>query len=137
MRQINKELIYSLYQQASKSDRKRSHYLLHSSHQDKVQRLLIALVKGSYVEPHFHELEHQWEMFTVIEGCVEICIYDAQGGVIKKITAGEGAESAIIEFNPYDIHSLKCVSDRALILEVKEGPFLIEYAKAYPSWSNV
>ena len=52
MRLIDKNQLETLYGQAGQSERLRSHLLLHDSHQDKVQRLLIALVKGSYVDPH-------------------------------------------------------------------------------------
>ena len=66
MRLIDNDQLEDLYKQAEESARLRSHLLMHDSHQDKVQRLLIALVKGSFVEPHYHELSHQWEMFVVM-----------------------------------------------------------------------
>ncbi|MBS4432308.1 cupin fold metalloprotein, WbuC family [Pectobacterium punjabense] len=136
MKVYNNEYLSPLFESAKESLIKRSHLNLHANYDEKVQRLFIALTKGSYVRPHYHALPHQWEMFIVIEGCVEICIYDNEGGVIKKFNVGENTNSAVVELNPYDIHSLECISDKALILEVKEGPFLIEYAKTYPSWSH-
>lgn len=54
MQLINSDIITKLYREAKDSDRLRAHHLLHTSHQDKVQRLLIGLIKGSYVEPHYH-----------------------------------------------------------------------------------
>lgn len=134
MRLINQAQIDSLYRDAEMSGRLRSHYLMHSSHGDRVQRLLIALVKGSYVEPHCHELPHQWEMFTVIEGQLKVSLYSIHGEIINSFIVGDDADSRIVEFSPGDIHSVECLSLKALMLEVKEGPFDPAYAKSFPNW---
>ena len=129
MRVFNKEFLFTLDNDALVSDRMRSHLNLHSSFDDKVQRLLISLVKGSYVEPHYHALPHQWEMFVVIEGVIEVVFYTPNGRMEQRLLVGEGQECKVIEFAPNDIHSVKCVSDKALMLEIKEGPFSPEKAK--------
>ncbi|MFV9373593.1 WbuC family cupin fold metalloprotein [Citrobacter portucalensis] len=134
MREINRTILDGLYKQARLSDRHRSHLLLHSGHNDKVQRLLIAFLRNSYVEPHFHELDHQWEMFVVLEGQVKICLYAKNGEVERTFLAGGGADTSIVEFHPGDIHSVECISDEALMLEIKEGPFDPTYAKSFPQW---
>ncbi|MRT58575.1 cupin fold metalloprotein, WbuC family [Enterobacteriaceae bacterium RIT693] len=134
MRLIDKAVLETLFEEAKYSARKRSHLLLHSGHHEKVQRLLIALVKGSYVEPHYHELSHQWEMFIVTEGSIRVSLFTTAGEVHSSFLAGPLENNAIVEFSPGDIHSVECVSERALMLEVKEGPFDPNYAKATPIW---
>lgn len=131
MRLIDNDQLEDLYKQAEESARLRSHLLMHNSHQDKVQRLLIALVKGSFVEPHYHELSHQWEMFVVMQGEIQVCLHSDSGEVIKEFTAGDSSGVKIVEFSPGDIHSVKCLSSRALMMEVKEGPFDPSFAKAF------
>ncbi|ECC8734766.1 TPA: WbuC family cupin fold metalloprotein [Salmonella bongori] len=131
MRLIDKDQLESLYEQAEQSERLRAHLLMHRSHQEKVQRLLIALVKGSYVEPHYHELPHQWEMFIVIAGQLQVCLHGEDGKVIKQFVAGDGTGISVVEFSPGDIHSVVCMSQRALMLEVKEGPFDPSFAKSF------
>ncbi len=126
---IGKAQIDDLYVQAMQSKRKRSHYLIHQSHKDKVQRLIIALVEGSYVEPHYHELDNQWEMFIVLEGSVCVRTYGPSGERLMERLFGVGHEASIIEVSPQEIHSIECVSANALIIEVKEGPFNPELAK--------
>ncbi|MCW6033893.1 WbuC family cupin fold metalloprotein [Pantoea sp. JK] len=135
MRLIDDAMIQSLFDSAVSSERKRSHILLHNSQQDKVQRLLIGLVQGSYVEPHYHELPHQWELFTVLEGVLEITLYNENGEILSKFNAGPTSNTKFIEFAPGDIHSVECISERALMLEVKEGPFDDKFAKAFPQWN--
>ncbi|HCA7078531.1 TPA: WbuC family cupin fold metalloprotein [Citrobacter sedlakii] len=131
MRLIDNNQLEDLYVQAEQSARLRSHFLMHSSHQEKVQRLLIALVKGSYVEPHYHELPHQWEMFIVMQGQLQVCLHGKDGEVIKEFFVGENTGINVVEFSPGDIHSVECLSPRALMMEVKEGPFDPSFAKAF------
>ncbi|MBS6212496.1 MAG: WbuC family cupin fold metalloprotein [Proteus hauseri] len=131
MKYIDKISLDNLYSEAEKSERLRSHLLLHKSHGDKVQRLLIALVKGSYVEPHYHELPHQWEMFIILEGQLEITLYNHSGEVKESFLAGENTSISIMNLEPNEVHSIKCISQKALMLEVKEGPFDPNYAKKF------
>ncbi|MCW6569286.1 WbuC family cupin fold metalloprotein [Yersinia ruckeri] len=131
MRLIDNMVLEELFVQAISADRKRAHLRLHTSHQEKVQRLLIAMVEGSYVEPHFHELPHQWEMFIVLQGEVEVCLHDEAGKVRQEQHFGPAHEAMIVELAPGDIHSVTCISERALLLEVKEGPFDPSFAKAF------
>ncbi|WP_048606065.1 WbuC family cupin fold metalloprotein [Providencia rettgeri] len=129
MQYIDTEIIKNLYVDAQKNPRKRSHHLLHQSHQDRVQRLLIGLIKGSYVEPHYHELSHQWEMFIILEGNLRLTIYNHNGDKISSDVIGSNTPILAVNIQPNEIHSLECLSDRALILEVKEGPFDSNCAK--------
>lgn len=131
MRLIDNDQLESLYKQAAQSDRLRAHLLLHRSHQEKVQRLLIALVKGSYVDPHYHELPHQWEMFIVMAGQLQVCLHGKDGKVIKQFVVGDDTGISVVEFSLGDIHSVLCMSPRALMLEVKEGPFDPSFSKAF------
>ena len=131
MRLIDTHQLEALYEHAGKSARLRAHLLLHNSHREKVQRLLIALVQGSYVDPHFHELPHQWEMFVVMQGQVQVCLYGKDGEIINQFVAGENTAISVVEFSPGDIHSVECLSPRALMMEVKEGPFDPSFAKAF------
>jgi cupin fold WbuC family metalloprotein len=128
MKIINTDLTVSkLRIESQKSTRKRSHLNLHNSFSDKVQRLLISFEKGSFVEPHYHELPHQWEMFIVLSGELLVCVYDLETKIIVEefvVSSGD-----VLEFSPKDVHSVECISESATMLEVKEGPFIEEYAK--------
>ena len=129
MKVITQVDMASLFEQANNSPRKRAHLNLHTSFDDKVQRLYIALLKGSYVEPHFHALAHQWEMFIVISGVLKVTLHTKDGSEKNSILVGDKQNVQAVEFNPGDIHSVECISGQALILEIKEGPFIEEYAK--------
>ncbi|EPT7065674.1 WbuC family cupin fold metalloprotein [Cronobacter turicensis] len=134
MRLIETSQLDVLFEQAKSSERLRSHLLLHDSYQEKVQRLLIAMVRGSYVEPHYHELPQQWEMFTILQGQIQVTLFNIKGEILTQFLAGEGTGVSIVELSPGDIHSVECVSEKAIMMEVKEGPFDPAYAKAFPHW---
>lgn len=129
MRILDKQFLNELDSSAEKSVRKRAHFNLHSDYDEKVQRLFIALTKGSFVEPHYHELPSQWEMFVVIEGLIKVNFYSQDGTIIKSLLVGENQSCKVVEVHPNDIHSVECISERALMLEVKEGPFNPDVAK--------
>lgn len=134
MRVISLTQLESLYNEARSSQRLRAHLNLHQSFDDKVQRLYIAMLKGSFVEPHFHKNTHQWEMFFVLEGVICLKTYHSEGNVKQCFWVGENHESQSIEISPNEIHSVECISDRALLLEIKEGPFNPEEAKIFPEF---
>ena len=129
MKTITQENIASLFEQANNSPRKRAHLNLHTDFDERVQRLFTALLKGSYVEPHYHALAHQWEMFIVKSGVLKVQLHNKVGSVISSCLIGEGQDAVAIEFKPGDIHSIECLSEQALMLEIKEGPFIKESAK--------
>ncbi|EGQ9277941.1 WbuC family cupin fold metalloprotein [Vibrio vulnificus] len=129
MKVYSDKYLYMLFDNAINSPRKRVHLNLHASYDEKVQRLFIALTRGSFVEPHYHELEHQWEMFVVLKGIIRVKQYNTDGNMLSELLLGDEQESKVIEFHPGDIHSVECVSDNALMLEIKEGPFNPDFAK--------
>lgn len=136
MRILDKQFLTSLECSALASPRKRAHLNLHNSFEEKIQRLFISLTKGSYVKPHYHELPHQWEMFVVIEGVVEVVFYSTGGQEQQRLLVGEGQSCKAIEIHPMEIHSVECISEKALMLEIKEGPFNPDFAKVMVDFGN-
>ncbi|KDZ57813.1 cupin fold metallo, WbuC family protein [Escherichia coli 3-073-06_S1_C2] len=58
-------------------------------------------------------------------------MYGKDGEIINQFVAGENTAISVVEFSPGDIHSVECLSPRALMMEVKEGPFDPSFAKAF------
>ena len=42
---------------------------------------------------------------------------------------GDKQDVQSVVFKPGDVHSVECVSEQALMLEIKEGPFIEKHAK--------
>lgn len=128
---INRQLIAN----ACASERLRYHLNLHRSYDDPVQRVVIALARGTYIPPHYHEFNHQWESFNLIEGKVNVIIFNFRGVVTDVITLSQSTGVFGVELEPGTIHTICCASDNAVIMEIKEGPFNPEKAKVIPIWS--
>ncbi|EMB3084181.1 TPA: WbuC family cupin fold metalloprotein [Providencia rettgeri] len=135
MKLFDNDYLATLLVEANQSERKRSHKNLHNSFSDKIQRFFIALKKGSYVEPHYHALPEQWEMFIIIKGTIRLNHYNKDGSIYNSYLVGENESCQIVEISPLEIHSVECISDHALMLEIKEGPFNPDLAKIFPSFS--
>ncbi|AQZ76928.1 WbuC family cupin fold metalloprotein [Escherichia coli] len=132
---VSQDDFENLIQEAFASVRLRSHLLLHESPNDAVQRIMIGLVKGTYIPPHFHEFQHQWEHFHVFQGEVELMLFDSNGCLNKKVILGGQSKNIIAQISPLTPHTLVCRSPTAVIMEIKEGPFDEKCAKVIPSWS--
>ncbi|CNI50054.1 Uncharacterised protein [Yersinia intermedia] len=124
-----------LYEKAKHSVRKRMHHNIHNDLLEPVQRLAIALLKGTYIPPHKHVLEKQWEFFHVIEGDLKFVTFSDSGQVTQSLYIGASSGIFAMQIPPNIIHSLVCMSERAMIFEWKEGPFSPEQAKYILPWA--
>ncbi|WP_421506698.1 WbuC family cupin fold metalloprotein [Erwinia rhapontici] len=124
-----------LYLKAENSARKRAHHNIHNDFSDSVQRLAIALLKGTYIPPHKHLLTTQWEFFHVIEGDLKLLCFSEDGLITDTKVVGQSTGVFAIQIPPGIIHSLVCLTKRAMIFEWKEGPFKPEQAKCVLPWT--
>ncbi|CAA6804826.1 MAG: Unknown protein [uncultured Thiotrichaceae bacterium] len=120
---------------ANESPRKRSHHNIHKDLDEPVQRLCIGLKKGTYVRPHHHPQKNKWEMMLVLKGAVAVVIFDIDGKVTDKLELSAGGALCGIENEPNTWHTLFPLSDEAVIMEVKEGPFTPSVASDFARWA--
>ncbi|UQY42853.1 WbuC family cupin fold metalloprotein [Mixta hanseatica] len=132
---LDEEFKEALYTRAQNSGRLRAHHCLHQSHQEPVQRLVIALMKNSYIPPHKHVLPHHWEYFHVIDGLIKLISFSESGQVDSIKLLGNDTGTFGVQIPTNVIHTLVCLSSKAMVFELKEGPFFESHAKAFPSWS--
>ena len=124
-----------LLSQASESPRKRSHYNLHKELSEPVQRLCIALKKGTYVRPHYHPKKNKWELMLVLRGELSLIIFEKDGKIIEKLSLSPGSTLSGIEMKPNTWHTIVPITDDAVIIEVKEGPFTPTQESDFASWA--
>ena len=121
--------------QASESPRKRSHYNLHKELNEHVQRLCIGFRKGTYVRPHHHPQNNKWELLVALRGAVRLIIFDPEGEILERLTLSHGDSLSGIEMMPRTYHTLYPLTDEAVILEVKEGPYTPTEEGDFASWA--
>ena len=112
--------VADLARQAAESPRLRSHLLLHASHADAVQRLLIMAEPGTYMRPHRHS--EQWELITLVQGRAALLLFAPEGRVAQRIDLGANAARAV-EIPPGVVHAAVVLERGTLLLEVKPGPY--------------
>ncbi len=117
---LDQSTLEELFRQARASSRLRSHRLLHSGHDDPVQRLVIALCRGTYLRPHMHSA--QWEMLTLLHGAADVLFFTPDGRCTERFTLATG-RTTILQIPVGQVHSLVVLEDDTALLELKPGPY--------------
>lgn len=115
------------------SARRRSHYNVHRSLADPVQKLFVAATRDSYFRPHRHP--DKSEFAIVIDGRIDLILFDDEANIIMRQRMGSGTEVLAFELIPNVWHSWLVVTDRALFFEVKQGPYIAETAAEFAPWA--
>ena len=133
-KRIDNDLFVRMFEQAGESTRKRSHHNLHPELTDPVQRLCVALKKGTYIRPHRHRAP-KWEMILVLSGSIIVLIFEEDGRVKERINISLKSDVKGIEIPVDTWHTLIPENDDAVILEIKQGPYSPSLPEDYAEWS--
>ena len=136
-RKLNEEVYYSetssfavsekdisfLKQCSFETTRRRSRLCTHGSHEDLLHEMFIVHHSEAYVPPHKHF--HKNESFHIIEGSVDVVLFDDDGVITSVIAMGDYKTGkpfyARIEMSCY--HTLIIRSDILVFHEITTGPF--------------
>ena len=108
-----------LCEAARNSERKRSHLLLHSGHQDQVQRLVIAVEPGTYVRAHRHS--EQWEMLVLLRGRVDVLLLSEDSELQQRALLSPA--SPVIQIPMGQCHCAIVRDSGSVVMEIKPGPY--------------
>jgi cupin fold WbuC family metalloprotein len=138
LRQVNPEVFFStddfsrigpaeiafLKNQAAMSNRRRARICAHASNENSLHEMIIVAASDTYIHPHRHN--NKSESFHIIEGEVDIVMFDNDGGVTDIIELGDISSKKPFFYRLSDerFHTL-CVHSEFLIFhEVTNGPFV-------------
>jgi len=127
--------------QAGKSIRKRQHLNIHRSHDEHCQRLFNAIAPGSYIRPHRHSLDPKTEDLVAVRGFFALILFDGTGAIESIVRfgtekyEGSGGMNIGVELPPHVWHTVVALTDGAVLLELKEGPFRPDAAKEFAPWA--
>jgi len=122
---LDDALLGAVSARAAASERGRMNHNLHR-HADAVQRFLNALQPGTYVRPHRHVRQSPgegFECFVVLQGSIGLLVFAADGTVIHSQRLQAGGPVHGVELAEDQFHSLVALSDDAVLLELKQGPY--------------
>jgi cupin fold WbuC family metalloprotein len=121
---IGSEDIAFLKQQALGSPRRRARICAHKTNEDALHEMVIAIAADSYIHPHRHVGKS--ESFHIVEGEVDIVIFDERGAIVDIIDMGPvgSARKFYYRLSESAYHTLLVRTDFLVVHEVTNGPFL-------------
>lgn len=133
--QVSKDDIEWLKAKALGNKRERVRLCAHRDLQDAVHEMLIVHTKGTYIRPHRHP--NKSESFHIIEGSLDIVIFDESGEVTDVINMGEYSTGARFFWRLSEsyFHAVIPRSDIVVFHETTSGPFVRATSNVPAPWS--
>ncbi|MBW2982187.1 WbuC family cupin fold metalloprotein [Candidatus Woesearchaeota archaeon] len=132
LNKINNELINQVLEKAENSPRKRAVHCF-SKPEDKIQRMINAGLKDTYVRPHKHENPDKLEIFLILKGKAAVLIFDDDGKITDSVILDENNQ--IVEIPSKKWHSFIILSEKAALYEIIGGPYDPETHKRFAPWA--
>ena len=112
-----------LKERAEQNERKRARLCAHTCTDDKLHEMVIVLKKEAYIRPHKHL--NKTESFHIIEGMVDVVIFDEDGRIVDVVEMGDYSTARNLYYrlsDPY-YHTVLIRSDFLVFHETTDGPF--------------
>lgn len=135
---FSKKYLNDLISEAKRSSRKRQHRNIHSSFDDRCQRLMNAIGTDSYIAPHRHQIDPKSECLIAAKGLFAAIIFSDDGVVKQIVCFGSEKYKNVnlgLELPSGTWHTVLALKDGSILFEVKEGPFDSSRAKEYAPWA--
>jgi cupin fold WbuC family metalloprotein len=117
------EEIAFLKRTALTSPRRRARICAHRTNEDALHEMIIAISAASYIHPHRHIGKS--ESFHIVEGEVDVAVFDGTGKVVEVIELGAMGSGRRFYYRLSEsaFHTLLIRSDCLVVHEVTDGPF--------------
>lgn len=138
---FGEEYLSGLIEAAKSNARRRQHSNVHTSYEEPCQKLFNALCSDSYIRPHRHQQAGTPEFLVAVRGLMGLVLFDSDGGWRDIVVFGTEAYRQLyscavgVEVRSSDWHTVVAVTEEAVLLEVKAGPFQSERAKEFAEWA--
>lgn len=132
MKLVTAQMLDEWIARASETARLRTHYNIHESPLDPIQRLFITAGLSSYFRPHRHPGKSEFAI--VLRGFFDILIFDDEGVITKRISAGPGKDIFAMEIPADVFHTWIPMTEGSVFFEVKQGPYE-PTAPSFAPWS--
>jgi len=130
---INNENIEQIIEEAKQSQRNIARLLIHLSHDDPVQEMLIAMGRDCAVMPN--RSVGRSESLQIVKGELLLIIFDDNGNVVKRVEMRPAGSDKVFLYRlsstPW--HTMIPLSKIVVVHEVIEGPF-VNSTDPLPDW---
>lgn len=123
-----------LKDRAKTNKRHRARICTHPNTEDSLHEMFIAIKQGTYIRPHKHLGKS--ESFHVIEGSVDVIIFDDNGTITEVNRVSDDASDGVFYHRISEpvYHTLLIRSDFLVFHEITNGPFKQEHTQ-YALWA--
>ena len=123
-----------LIQGAKANQRKRMRICAHPDTEDRLHEMFIAVQRGVYIHPHKHL--NKSESFHVIQGSVDIVLFDDYGNItgVNRVADHASGEAFYHRISDPCYHTLLVRSEFLVFHEITNGPFQLEQTQ-YAPWA--
>jgi len=120
---VSQEEIAALKRKSGTTARKRTRFCAHRDMDDQLHEMLIALKRDTYIRPHKHLSKS--ESFHIIEGEVDVVVFDDAGNATDVIRMGDYQSGLIFYYRLSEpcYHTLHIRSETLVLHETTNGPF--------------
>lgn len=121
---VGRELIDELKRRLPASPSRRVRFCAHPNTADALHEMMIVVARESYVRPHAHPGKS--ESFHIVEGEVDVVLFDEAGTVTRVIAMSDRASGKAFYYRtgPGQYHSIRVRTDTVVIHETTNGPFV-------------
>lgn len=132
---IDLKVLLELKKAAKQSPDRRARLCLHEYPEQSVNEMLLVMCKDSYIKPHRHP-PGKHESYYIIEGEMDVLLFDDMGNVIKKIEMGMPGSDKIFMYrlSKNIWHQPVAKTEFVAYCEIFKGPFNKERDVEYAKW---
>jgi cupin fold WbuC family metalloprotein len=130
--EVGQDWFEKLKRHAFEAGQRRARLCLHRSPDDSLHEMIIAFHRDTLVRPHRHTTKT--ESFHVIEGELDVLLFDNDGRPTRAIELGEAGtgKAQVYRLSSPVWHSVILRTEYAIIHEVTSGPFRVEESDFAP-----
>ena len=122
MQAVDRSMVDDLLAEAARAPRQRKNLNFHRQLDHPCQRLLNAILPGSYVRPHRHLADNKAEFMIVVRGCLGLLFYDAGGAITDRLKLEESGPIQAVNIPAGQFHTVIALKP-TVIFETKAGPY--------------
>ena len=111
-----------MIRQARSSERRRAIYNYHRP-TERLQRMLNAGMRNTYVAPHVHDHPRKLEIFIVLRGSVAVVAFDQGGGLVDCAILSDKGPVRAAEIPAGTWHSFVVLTPSAAVYELVDGRY--------------
>lgn len=131
---FDRSLLSDLKDASRKTKRKRARFCAHQSIDDAVHEMFIVHTRGTYVPPHRHV--DRSESLLVLEGEVDIVLFDDKGDVEEVVSMGDfrSGKVSFLRMSAPIFHTFLIRTEFLVFKETTAGP-MVRAATEFARWA--